>query len=162
MLRDWHLFFVLQPVHNIYIIDLMKVFNIFFIFLFIVSAGLQYNDPDPLVWMAIYLYGAYLCFLAIKNKYNPWLFITGISVYSIYAIYLLLDSNGVISWISQHESESLVQSMKATKPWIEESREFFGLLILVTVLSIDMIWLSRKRKAMFREIHDVIDKKMAG
>jgi hypothetical protein len=140
----------------------MKAFNVFFILLFIVSAGLQYNDPDPLIWMAIYLYGAYLCFLAIRNKYSPWMYIAGLSVYGLYALYLLLDSNGVISWISEHESESLVQSMKATKPWIEESREFFGLLILITVLSINMIWLSRKRKAMFREVHEAIEKKIAG
>jgi len=34
--------------------------------------------------------------------------------------------------------------MKATKPWIEETREFGGLLILITALIINMVWF-RKR-----------------
>jgi hypothetical protein len=36
--------------------------------------------------------------------------------------------------------------MKAEKPWIEESREFFGLLILIGVLAIDLIYVKRKSR----------------
>jgi Transmembrane family 220, helix len=49
----------------------MKIFNILFCILFIISAALQYNDPDPYVWMPIYLYGAALCWLAFRGKYYP-------------------------------------------------------------------------------------------
>src|SRR5688500_6004616 len=106
---------------------IMKAFNIFFIVVFILSAALQYNDPDPYVWMPIYLWGAMLCYLAIKGKYFRNLYITGLAVYSCYAIFLFWDKTGVQSWWSEHNGESLLQSIKATKPWIEETREFIGL-----------------------------------
>ena len=125
----------------------MKLFNIFFIALFIFSAALQYNDPDPFVWIAIYLYGAVLCYLAIKEKYKPVLYIAGLTIYLAYAIYLFGDPQGVQSWWLDHNGESIVQSMKAEKPWIEETREFFGLMILVVVLVINMIWLSKLKRA---------------
>ncbi|MFN2440746.1 MAG: hypothetical protein ABR503_16195, partial [Chitinophagaceae bacterium] len=44
-------------------------------------------------------------------------------------------------------AENIVQSMKATKPWIEETREFFGLLILIVAFIANMIWLSKNKKA---------------
>ncbi|HWJ27084.1 MAG TPA: hypothetical protein VNS32_11110 [Flavisolibacter sp.] len=39
--------------------------------------------------------------------------------------------------------------MKATKPWIEETREFLGLLLLVIALLVNSIWL-RKNAAKSR------------
>lgn len=123
----------------------MKVFNIIFIIVFILSAALQYNDPDPYVWMPIYLYGAYLCYQAIYRRYNPVLYIIGLVVYIAYAIYLFFDKQGVLNWAEEHNAENIAQTMKATKPWIEETREFGGLLILIVVLLINMIWL-RKTK----------------
>lgn len=124
----------------------MKLFNILFIVLFVISAGLQYNDPDPYIWMPIYLYAAWLCYLAIKRRYNPTLYIIGFAVYGLYALYLFFDKSGVLDWMNEHKSESIVQTMKATKPWIEETREFFGLIIVIVVLAINMFWL-RKYKA---------------
>ena len=123
----------------------MKALNIFFIVLFIFSAALQYNDPDPYVWMPIYLYGALLCYLAIKGKYNRVLYIIGFIAYGAYAIGLFFDKTGVFDWIQEHHAENIVQTMKATKPWIEETREFFGLLILIAALLINMIWLRKKK-----------------
>ena len=122
----------------------MKVFNIIFIIVFIFSAALQYNDPDPYIWVPIYLYGAYLCYQAIYKKYTPVLYIIGLVVYIGYAAYLFFDKQGVLSWAEEHHAESITQTMKATKPWIEETREFGGLLILIVVLVINMVWL-RKR-----------------
>lgn len=124
----------------------MRSLNVFFIVLFVVSAALQYNDPDPYIWIPIYLYGAWLCLLAIKGKYRPGLYVLGLVGYLSYAVYLLFDKTGVLSWLQQHDAENIVQSMKATKPWIEETREFFGLLILVLALVLNMVWLRAKEK----------------
>ena len=121
----------------------MKAVNIFFIIVFILSATLQYNDPDPYIWVPIYLYGAWLCYQAFNKKYNPVLYIIGLVVYTGYAAYLFFDNQGVLSWAGEHNAENIVQSMKATKPWIEETREFGGLLILIVALVINMIWLRR-------------------
>ncbi|WP_370870431.1 transmembrane 220 family protein [Daejeonella sp.] len=46
----------------------MKIFNSIFLVLFVVSAGLQYNDPDPALWILIYLFCLYIpstCFLNV-------------------------------------------------------------------------------------------------
>ena len=121
----------------------MKAFNYFFCFIFIVFAALQYNDPDPYVWVPIYLYSAILCYLAARSKFYPQAYIIGIVVYLLYAAYLFFDKTGVLDWVTEHHEESIVQTMKAEKPWIEETREFFGLLILVVVLLIN--WMYSKR-----------------
>jgi hypothetical protein len=124
----------------------MKVLNVIFIVLFVLSAAVQYNDPDPFVWMAIYLYGAVMCFLALKRRYMPALFIAGIACYLIYAAYLFFADDGVFDWASKHNGESIVNEMQATRPWIEQTREFFGLLILVAALTADLLWLSKVKK----------------
>lgn len=123
----------------------MKLLNILFILLFLVSAALQYNDPDPYVWMPIYLYGAYLCLQAVRGRFSAPLYILGFVVYSAYAVYLLFDKTGVLNWAGPHGAESIVQKMEDSKPWIEETREFFGLVILIVVLLANWIWLRRKR-----------------
>ena len=123
----------------------MKIFNILFALLFVLSAALQYNDPDPYLWMPIYLYGAVLCWQAFKGKYYPVAYLAGILVYTVYAVVLFFTKDGVLDWYKNHNSESLVQSMKATKPWIEETREFFGLVILIIALAVNL-WYAKKRK----------------
>ncbi|MEP7164352.1 MAG: transmembrane 220 family protein [Ferruginibacter sp.] len=124
----------------------MKVFNITFITLFIIFAALQYNDPDPYIWMPIYLYAAFLCYQAFHKKYKPGLYYIGLAIYAVYAAYLFFDRTGVIHWIKRHNAESIVENMQATNPWIEETREFFGLLILIGVLLLNMWSLGRKGK----------------
>jgi Transmembrane family 220, helix len=129
----------------------MKIFNIIFIFIFIVFAGLQYNDPDPYVWMPIYLYAALLCWLSIKGKFYPKAYWAGFVVYGSYAIYKMFDENGLIDWIRKHNAENIAGTMKAESPWVEETREFFGLVIVIAVLVINYIYSSAlKRNA--REI----------
>jgi Transmembrane family 220, helix len=122
----------------------MKVFNILFCLLFVFSAALQYNDPDPYIWMPIYLYGAVLCWFAFRNKYYPKAYLIGIFTFLTYAIYLFFATNGVLDWINKHNAEDIAATMKAEKPWIEETREFFGLMILIVVLLMDYLYSRRK------------------
>ena len=122
----------------------MKVFNLLFCLLFILSAALQYNDPDPYIWMPIYLYGAVLCWLAFRNKFYPRAYLTGIIIYAVYAAGLFFWKNGVLDWINKHNAEDIAATMKAEKPWIEETREFFGLVILIVVLAIDYFYAKKK------------------
>ena len=42
-------------------------------------------------------------------------------------------------WILKYKSPSLVETMQATKPYIEQTREFFGLLIITGALIIDYL-----------------------
>lgn len=123
----------------------MKILNIFFALVFLLFAGLQYNDPDPYIWIPIYLYASILCWLAFRDKFYPRAYIIGMVIYLIYAVYLFFDKNGVWSWATEHHAEGLVQTMKAEKPWIEETREFGGLLIVFVALLINYLS-SRKLK----------------
>jgi Transmembrane family 220, helix len=122
----------------------MKIFNLLFCIIFIFFAALQYNDPDPYVWMPIYLYAAVLCWQAFRGKYYPRAYIIGILVYFVYALYLFFTADGVLEWLNKHDAQNIAGSMKADKPWIEQTREFFGLVILIVVLLINNIY--RKRK----------------
>ena len=90
------------------------------------------------------MYGALLCWLIFRNKYYPLAYITGVGVYAIYAIYKFFDENGVWDWITKHRAENIADSMKATQPWIEETREFFGLVILIIVLLVDYFYAQKK------------------
>ncbi|SDM34597.1 Transmembrane family 220, helix [Daejeonella rubra] len=115
----------------------MKFFNLTFCILFIISAGLQYNDPDPYLWIPIYLIGAAISFQAFKGKYYPKFTLLIAGLFFIYCIYLFFDKFGVLTWLNDHNAENIAGSMKASEPWIEETREFFGLLILITVLTLN-------------------------
>ncbi|HEX5024277.1 MAG TPA: transmembrane 220 family protein [Agriterribacter sp.] len=115
----------------------MKVFNITFCMLFVIAAALQYNDPDPWLWVPLYLYGAAMCWLAFRGKYYPGAYLVGIAVYLAYALYKFFEHEGALSWITEHHAENIAGTMKAATPWIEDTREFFGLIILSGVLFIN-------------------------
>jgi len=128
----------------------MKIFNLVFCILFVFSAALQYNDPDPYVWIPLYMYGAVLCWLAFRGKYYSGAYLIGNIVYLAYAVYLFFTTDGVLDWIEKHDAEGIAKTMKATKPWIEDAREFFGLLILVAVLLINYIYAKKKVSNRFK------------
>ena len=115
-----------------------KVFSIVFAVLFLISAGLQWNDPDPYLWMPLYLLSVLSCAYAFKGMSAKRLNIFNIAVYSVYAVYLFLEKDGVISWATEHHFDSLTQSMLASSPWIENTREFGGLFIMLVVCAINL------------------------
>lgn len=125
----------------------MKAFNILFGLLFFLFAILQYNDPDPYLWIPIYLFSSILCIVNSRDKFNLTSHIVLIAFCIVYAIILMVNKDGVISWVSEHETESLVQSMKATKPWIEQTREFGGLIMIMIVSIINVMVLNKKSGA---------------
>jgi hypothetical protein len=55
----------------------------------------------------------------------------------MYAVRLFFSKDGVRDWIQVYGRPSLVESMQATKPYIEKAREFFGLLIISAALAIN-------------------------
>ena len=118
----------------------MKIFNIFFCIVFILFAAVQYNDPDPYLWIPIYLYPALLCYLKLMQKpISKIAYWAGFLVFGVYALYKMFDTNGIIDWIQFHNASNIASTMKAEQPWVEESREFFGLVIILSVLGINYI-----------------------
>ncbi len=124
----------------------MKAFNIVFCIVFLISAALQYNDTDPLLWIPIYLYGAWLCYMAARNRYLPRGYFLGLVVYLAMIVYFLVFKHGVVDWFQHHPAKDLVKTMKAEQPWIEETREVMGLMILVVVLAIDWLVATKRKR----------------
>ncbi|WP_189602891.1 transmembrane 220 family protein [Salinimicrobium marinum] len=123
----------------------MKFVNIFFVILFLLSAILQLNDSDSFVWTGIYLSGSLLCLLPLIGKGQLAFFWLALAFYLTYATYLFISPNGVLSWYRDHNAENIAQSMTAQKPWIEETREFFGLLILSSAAILNLLFQKNKR-----------------
>ncbi len=125
----------------------MRIFNIVFVVLFVLFAALQYNDPDPWLWIPIYLFAAIVCWFCAKGIYNRTALIAGLLFFGAYAVYLFFEEDGVLSWLTTHKAENIAGSMKATKPWIEDTREFFGLAIMLIVFTINFSHSKKKIKA---------------
>lgn len=124
----------------------VKIANGFFAVIFLVSAAIQHNDPDPLLWMSIYGYGALICTLAIFRKDSRILHYAGLVVFVSYASYLFFAPSGVYTWFSLHSAENITGSMSDDKPWIEATREFFGLLILALAAGLNLLIIKKKEK----------------
>lgn len=70
---------------------MIRFTNYFFILLFFFSAAVQYNDPEPIRWMAIYLAAAALSILFALQKLS-WKFavlLAGIAI--LWALTIIPD-----------------------------------------------------------------------
>ena len=116
---------------------LFIIFNIIFLIAFLVFAWFNMNDKDSWLWVPIYLAPAVLCGLAAFDRYFPTIYLLLTGIYLVYAIILFFARDGVKDWLMKYKRQSIVESMQATKPYIEKTREFFGLLIVIAVLLVD-------------------------
>ena len=116
---------------------LLVILNGFFCLAFAGFAYVNLNDKDSWLWVPIYMVASICCGLAAFEKYYPIVYLVAIAFYLIYAIRLFFIKDGVKDWIVKYRSPSLVESMQATKPYIEQAREFFGLLIISAALAIN-------------------------
>jgi Ca2+/Na+ antiporter len=112
----------------------MKYLSIFFAVMFIAFAALQVNDPDPVLWILIYGIMSVVSVMAIFEYYNRKLMI-GLGI--LYIVYLVILFPGVSEWLQQDDKSVLFDDvMKMEHLYIEESREFLGLLICLLVLAL--------------------------
>jgi hypothetical protein len=100
-------------------------------------AYVNLNDKDSWLWVSIYLLGAVCCGMAAFGYFFPLLYLAAIAVYLVYAVILFFSKDGVRDWVVKYNTPSIVESMQATKPYIEKAREFFGLMIVVAALAIN-------------------------
>ncbi|TDQ06701.1 transmembrane 220 family protein [Pedobacter metabolipauper] len=116
---------------------LLSILNAFFCIAFILFAYVNLNDIDPWLWVPIYMVAAIGCGLAAFNYYYPNVYLGAIAFYLVYAVILFFGKDGVRDWIFKYKRPSIVESMQATKPYIEKTREFFGLLIISAALAMN-------------------------
>ncbi len=108
----------------------MRLINLLLGLLFIAFAAVQYNDPDPWGWMAIYLLVAYVCIFAAFGKYHRYALW---AILAVTTVWMLLWLPGFLEWIKMG-SPDIAGEMKAATPYIENTREFLGLFICWVVL----------------------------
>lgn len=108
----------------------MKALNYVLAAVFFLFAAVQYNDPDPLLWIAVYAAVGTLCLLAALGGHFKWL--TGAFTLAV-LVWMGSLAPGMADW-ARMGFPTIVGSMKAEAPHIELVREFLGLL--TTLLSL--------------------------
>lgn len=121
----------------------MKIINFVLALIFLLFAFVQINDPDPILWILIYGNMAVLSVLAMfKMRFIYWL---GASIV-LYSIYAALLVNGAWEWLQSPDRSLLFDDIaKMQYPYIEETREFLGLIICITAAVFHL--LSNRKKA---------------
>ena len=115
----------------------MKIVNLALAVMFLLFAFVQVNDPDPALWIIIYGSMAVVCVMAAYRIHFRWLNSILVGLFSFYA-YLLLP--GIREWLSQPDKSILFDDIaKMQHPYVEESREFLGLMICIIVLILHVI-----------------------
>lgn len=117
----------------------LTILNIIFCIAFIGFAWVNLNDNDSWKWVPIYMVAAALCGLAAFKYYYPVVSEVAIAVYLLYAIILFFVKDGVWDWLTKYKRQHIAQTMQATKPYIERTREFFGLLIISGALLMNLL-----------------------
>lgn len=113
----------------------IKILGLFWGAIFLLFAGWQFNDPDPMVWVTIYGMSAILCLLAAFDRV-PVLIFPAVAIAALIGTFLL--------WPDRYQGLSLENGYT---PGIEEARESLGLAIIALAMILLGLfsWL-RKRK----------------
>jgi hypothetical protein len=109
----------------------MKIVKIILVVLFTLFAVVQYNDVDPWLWIFIYGFTAALFLANLMGWYNKVVILVVMIAAVLYSFTYL---GGVLDYIQIGEPGAIVESMKADKPYIEETREFGGMWIVIASL----------------------------
>src|SRR5690606_6392507 len=119
---------------------ILLILNVLFFLSFLVFAYFNLNDKDSYIWVPIYVLAAILCGLVVFGMVYPPLYLFAMGFYLAYCIFLFISKDGVWDWFTKYKRQSIVESMQATKPYIEKTREFFGLLIVCGALLINYLY----------------------
>lgn len=108
-----------------------KLIKILLLILFAVFAAVQWNDPDPLFWIVIYGITAALLLahlLGYKSRLLlGLLIIAGVALSFTYI-------GGVVDYFAADDLGAITEKMHYDRPYIELTREFFGLWMAIGAL----------------------------
>lgn len=114
--------------------------NIVALLVFAFSAVVQFNDPDPLVWMAIYAAAAAACGLELAGKGRWWLATAVAAVALAWSAALVPGVVGRVPFLE------MFSAWEMKDRGIEESREMYGLLIAAAWMAV-LALVQRRRRA---------------
>ena len=118
----------------------MRILSLFFFLLFSLFAYFQYNDPDSLAWIAMYATVAVLFGLMATGRYFRWV---SLGVAGLLSVGLVIYAPGVWAFLTNNDGITFSQGMSNQYLYIEEAREFGGLLIALTAV-VFLIFQGRK------------------
>jgi hypothetical protein len=98
--------------------------------LFGIAAALQYNDPDPIRWMAIYGLAALACLLALAGRLPR---VAAVAIGLAALAWAATLAPGVVGKVSIGE---LFESYAMKSEPVEEAREMGGLLIVAAWMAV--------------------------
>ena len=102
--------------------------------LFFLGTAVQYNDPDPWRWVAVYGGATLACALHLARRLPRWLPVVLGGVSFVWGVLLLPGVLGKVCFVE------LFQEIGMDSPEIEVGRETFGLLLIagwMVVLAVD-------------------------
>jgi hypothetical protein len=109
---------------------LVKILNRIFLLVFMLCAAVQYNDPDLLYWLLVYLAAAILC---VRQLFKPVPVAYSAALLLISLAWIALLLPGVMQAASWSEIFDSI-SMKTRQ--VEEAREIGGLLLIAVWSSV--------------------------
>ena len=110
--------------------NVFKWLNRLMVIVFLASAVIQHNDPDPLIWILIYGLAAALSLVAV-SWHRAWLLSSTLGVIAIvWSIALVPNFFGQVGF------SELFESMTMKSAEVEHTREFGGLLIIATWMAV--------------------------
>ena len=96
-----------------------------------VAVAVQYNDPDPVQWMAIYGAACVLSAMAVVRGRAPWAWAAAVGFVAL--VWGLVVAQGAYG--RSHLIE-MFQSWEMKSPAVEEAREASGLLIVAAWMAV--------------------------
>ena len=100
----------------------LKTISLLFCLLFLAAAALQWNDPDPLIWIVLYGLAAVVSFFYFIGRRHFWITLLFGLIYLIWAIVLWPDT-----WEGINLGEGNIAN-------IERARESLGLMIMAFIM----------------------------
>ena len=98
---------------------------------FALMAAIQWNDPDPLYWFVVYAAVAVVAVTAAMGRAYPRFALVTLGAVIAGA---LIAVPGFVDYLQSGNWGAIGEHMNDEEPYIEQGREFVGLLIAAAVL----------------------------
>ena len=109
----------------------MQVLDYIFVAMLVVTTALQFNDPDPVYWVAVYGLGAVVPLLNSFGRHSQFLAALTIGMILSGMIYA---APGFFDYLQSGDFGSITGSMDGPARYVEPAREFLGLLIAFAIV----------------------------
>ena len=119
----------------------INVLNTLFLLAYLLSAAVQYNDPDASPWIAIYLAAAVMCVAQYRRKLPRWLPLPLLFTSLVWIGALVPGIAGQVSFTE------ILESISMQTRAVEEAREIGGLAFIALWAAVLLHLGGRERRA---------------